>query len=156
MFSFQWYAYVLKKCIFPYDHLSWFVLTAVSVNQVLSLHRENSNKQDDERDHLVSCEIEEDVRWSFVGKESKAVRGVTLWNPMIRSQLVVITKRGHYFDLYAHWEQIYQFSMLKKLNNDPSMLKKTDKTCIQEVLFPFFFLYVMCSLQILFLKAAYQ
>lgn len=144
MFSFQWYAYVLRKCIFPYDHLSWFVLTAVSVNQVLSLHRENSNKQDDERDHLVSCEIEEDVRWSFVGKESKAVRGVTLWNPMIRSQLVVITKRGHYFDLYAHWEQIYQFSMLKKLNNDPSMLKKLIKLVYKKFYFPSSF-YMLCA-----------
>lgn len=87
----------IKEMYFPYDHLSWFVLTTVSVNQVFSLHRENSNKQDDERDHLVSCEIEEDVRWSFVGKESKAVRGVTLWNPMIRSQLVVITKTRSLF-----------------------------------------------------------
>lgn len=97
MFSFQWYAYVLKECIFPYDHLSWFVLTAVSVNQVFSLHREDSNEQDDERDHLVSCGIEKDVRWSFVGKESKAVRGVTLWNPMIRNQLVLITKTRSLF-----------------------------------------------------------
>lgn len=73
-------------------HMGNFVGTTVtvSVNQVFSLNREDSNEQDDERDHLVSCEIEEDGRWSFEGKEPKAVRGVTLWNPMIRSQLVQV------------------------------------------------------------------